>query len=96
MVLRALVNGAQPLRMGYRHPDCRSVMTDEQALELVKEREAQAAENETAPYYVWDYVWGKPIKSDLSTVLVSPLGYDRDQGDGAMAEMIADLRKELA
>ncbi|KAK2754575.1 hypothetical protein FQN54_006976 [Arachnomyces sp. PD_36] len=42
-----------------------------------------------------DYLQGRVIKSDLGGDFVNPWGYDRDNGDGAFAEVVRKLREKL-
>ena len=53
--------------------------------------DAVAAAAATAGYI--DYFAGRAIKTDLSTDTALPRLYDRDAGDGAMAEVVAELRR---
>jgi len=43
----------------------------------------------------FDYVFGKPIKTDIGPDQIDPWGYDRDNGRGACARVIAKLRASL-
>lgn len=43
----------------------------------------------------FDYVKGRPLKIDLSDDIVNTRFYDRDQGQGLAAKVIADLRNNI-
>lgn len=90
-MLRGLVSAASPLGFGTWSPDARLTMINEQAEVMVDELKALELRPGAERYY-----WGRPIKTDLDSVLVNPLGYDRDQGQGAMQRVVDELRRELA
>lgn len=65
-------------------------MTTEHAQKLLEEaREAFRAEN---PYF--DYVYGRPLKVRLGGDTVDPRLYDREHGQGALAQIVAQMRSE--
>jgi hypothetical protein len=77
-VLAALYNRSAPQGLGilqYREGQ----MTEQQAEELLKKQ----------TYF--DYLYGRVMKIDLSTNELRPWLYDRDLGQGACAEIIAQL-----
>ncbi len=75
-VLAALINGGSPMGMGVLH--YRTVTPDEVRIH--------------AQYGYVDYCCGVPIKSDLRGDSFEERLYDRDQGDGRAAAIIAALR----
>ena len=87
-VLQALYGATRPLTMGifYDKPD---MLSDDQAAELI--RLGQAGDLGRRPMY-FDYVGGRPIKSDLSGDEFDPRLFDRDAGQGAAARAIEELR----
>jgi hypothetical protein len=94
-ILQALYNKSHPIGMGflqYRPGD----MTLEEARELVGGKDSgdyPFASHNTGGYF--DYVYGRPLKIDLSRDEFYPQGYDRDNGgDGAAARIIAQLPRE--
>ena len=40
----------------------------------------------------FDYLFGKPLKTDIGGDTVDPWGYDRDQGEGHLARIVTTLR----
>jgi hypothetical protein len=43
------------------------------------------------PLY-FDYLYGRPLKTDLGNDQVDPWGYDRDHGQGALQKLVDGLR----
>ena len=78
-VLAALYNGARAQGAGFIHYDP-TPMGEVEARELLQ----------GATYF--DYLKGRVMKVDLSGDEIDPWGYDRDNGDGAVAEIVAALR----
>ena len=80
-VLAALYNNSQPLGLGFLHYDP-TPMTIEEANMLLSER----------TYF--DYIKGRVMKIDLkSDTELSPFLYDRDNGSGAVANVISGLKE---
>lgn len=77
-VLAALYNRSAPQGLGILQYS-EGQMTEEQAAELLKKQ----------TYF--DYLYGRVMKIDLSTNELRPWLYDRDLGQGACAEIIAQL-----
>lgn len=77
-VLAALINGGSPMGMGALH--YRSVTPDEVRIH--------------AQYGYVDYCCGVPIKADLRGDSFEERLYDRDQGGGRAASIIAALRSK--
>lgn len=79
-VLAALYNRAQPLGMGFLHYDPKP-MSIEEATEILKSSE------------YFDYLKGRVMKVSLKNSTVDERLYDRDNGQGAFAEVITALRR---
>ena len=79
-LLIALYAGASPQGMGYLQYDP-APMTEQEATELM---EAQSGR--------FDYVKGRVLKVNLSSDTLSPYLYDRDNGDGACARIVAVVK----
>jgi len=75
-----LYNASHPLGMGFLHYDPKPMSVDE-ARELLKRQ----------TYF--DYLKGRVMKVDLSGDTLETWLYDRDNGQGAAAEVINSLRK---
>ncbi|WP_137991219.1 hypothetical protein [Streptomyces vilmorinianum] len=82
-VLAALYNASQPFGMGFLNPAASNGMTVEQA--------AEALERAGDDLY-FDYLQGRVMKVDLNGDAIDPRLYDRDNGPGACAAVIAPLR----
>lgn len=78
-VLAALYNSAVPIGLGVLS-SVDSIMTTEQA-----EREL-----EKTTYF--DYLYGRPLKVQLSGDQINPVGYDSKYGEGACKKVIDALR----
>ena len=85
-VLAALYNASQPLGMGFLHYDPKP-MTAEEGQALI----AQAGK-----YASFDYLKGRVMKVDLSGDEFRESLYDRDNGAGAAARVVAGLRRKAA
>ena len=79
-VLAALYNASRPQGMGFMHYDP-APMGEEEAEELLSER----------TYF--DYLKGRVMKISLSGDSVDPSGYDRDNGRGAVQQVVSALRQ---
>ncbi len=83
-VLAALYNASKPLGLGILHYDS-APMTVPEAKALLDERRAF----EGPPDFYFDYLKGRVMKADLaSDTEFSPLGFDRDNGEGAAQRAI--------
>jgi len=80
-VLAALYNNAKPQGLGMLHyiPED---MTKEEAAKILEEGQTY-----------FDYLKGRVMKVDLSRNSLDPCLYDRDNGPGAAALVIASLQK---
>lgn len=88
-VLAALYNRAQPLGMGFLEYDPKP-MSAEEAQAIINERTAVYSLTQ-ALYF--DYLKGRVMKVDLSGDEFGPSLYDRDNGEGAAASVVDELRK---
>jgi len=79
-VLRALFNASRPVGMGFCQPHA-DEMTAEEARELTSDMKGR-----------FDYVRGRVMKVDIRGDLLEPWLYDRDNGKGAAARVIAKMR----
>lgn len=100
-VLAVLYNAASPHGMGFLQTEhAPLVMTRGDAQHVIDERGSDAAQTarEMGAVYVrlvmlhFDYVYGRPIKSDLSGDEVNERSYDHHHGTGAAAEAVGELR----
>ena len=78
-VLVALYGAARPQGMGFLQYVKGPLPLDE-AQELLKRS------------FYFDYLKGRVMKVDLSSSTLDPWGFDRDNGAGAAARVIAELR----
>lgn len=92
-VLAALYNGSRPLGMGRLHFDPAD-MTIEEARALLADPEPTSDIGFSRKRMDFDYLKGRVMKVDLSGDTLDPWGYDRDNGEGAAAQIIASLRVE--
>lgn len=90
-LLAALVNSARPLGMGFLHDDGKP-MTKEEAQGWVDSGRAHDHPGLSRQGLYFDYVKGRPIKSNIGGDELDPRLYDRDQGQGAAARVVASLR----
>lgn len=91
-LLAALFNNSKPLGMGilqaHRGP---WVMGKESALAAI---EVGCDNFGTHKPLSFDYLYGRPLKCNLSEDTFSPWGYDRDNGGpGTAARIVAQLRE---
>ena len=84
VILAALYNAAKPQGLGVLHytPDD---MTRAEAAKIVANTELQL---------YFDYIKGRVLKVNLSGDTLNPNAYDRDNGAGAAARVLALLRRE--
>lgn len=98
-LLAALYNNSRPMGMGVFRAVA-GPMTVEQARAALGTggdhgRDYGANSSGNSPMY-FDYLHGRPLKSDLSSDEFRPWGYDRDNGGtGTAAKIIAKLRASL-
>ena len=85
-LLAALYNKAQAQGMGYLHLD-KYIMTDEEAHKLIDYQKAEFG------HLYFDYVKGRSMKINLGGDTLDPRFYDRDNGQGAVAAIVEQLRK---
>lgn len=93
-VLAALYNGTRPMGMGvFKARD--GEMTREQAAEAIG-----GGDDHVRSFGSWagkplrfDYLFGRPLKVDISGDEFDPFLYDRDAGQGAAERAIAGIRK---
>lgn len=86
-LLAGLYNASRQKGMGFLHSRGGRDMTKEQA-----EEEIKAAQ----PELYFDYLHGRVMKVQLSGDTLSPWGFDRDNHEGAAAEVVAEIRKKMA
>lgn len=102
LVLAALYNAARPQGLGFLHYDPEP-MTVEQAKEILAQRRAYRKRKGQGnnqrqnrwllrDYYYFDYLQGRVMKIDLCGKGIESAGYDRDNGEGAVAQIIEVLR----
>lgn len=91
-LLAALVNAASPVGMGVFHDDGKP-MTKAEAQKRIDDMQGHDYPGIPSMALSFDYVKGRPIKSNLSGDLFNPSLYDRDQGEGAAARVVAQLRE---
>ena len=83
-LLIALYAGARPQGMGYLHFDP-APMTEQEAAALMEAQDGR-----------FDYVKGRVLKVNLSLDILSPYLYDRDNGEGACARIVASVKTSAA
>lgn len=92
-LLAALYNGSRQQGMGFMNPQGRSSMTKDDAQKIL----SQGGWLTNSPGRVYfDYLAGRVMKVDIGGDSLDPRLYDRDNGTGACAATIADLRKKQA
>lgn len=95
-VLAALYNGSQQMGMGFMHSRGQFPMTVEEAQEAIDvgDDSARMFPNTRTEKLYFDYLYGRPLKSDLSNDEFDTWGYDRDNGDGKALEVLEPLLKK--
>ena len=93
-LLAALVNAAPALGMGRLQDDGKPLTRDEAEELWIKPLRAQVSRLMLGdhPRMRFDYVKGRPIKCDIGGDEFDPWLYDRDQGEGAAARVVARLQ----
>ncbi len=79
LVLAAMFNASRPQGMGFI-----SSLSGPDSLDI------EAAEKEIAKSLDFDYLFGRPLKFDLTGDSFDPWGYDRDNGGPGAAQEIID------
>lgn len=107
VLLARLFNGSQAMGMGVlqagRGP---SVMTDDYGRELVKATLDGEFAHDNAmmfpaikrlePNLYFDYLYGRPLKINITGDEVDSWGYDRDNGgDGTLQAIVDKIRSEM-
>jgi hypothetical protein len=92
-VLRVLYNASKPQGMGYMK-ETRADMPESQAETVVaaKLKVYKDAGIDTNETLYFDYVGGRVMKVDIAGDKLDPRLYDRDNGQGAAAAAIEELR----
>lgn len=94
-LLAALYNGSAPMGMGFLQA-CPGPMTHEQATDLLKAGDDSSRMFPTigrGRKLYFDYVYGRPLKVDIGGDELETAFYDRDNGQGSGARIVAELRK---
>jgi hypothetical protein len=91
VLLAALYNSSQPLGMGWLQHDPAS-MTTEQASVLVEQYTTPSWRDDGTVNCYFDYLQGRVMKIDVLQNPLDPGLYDRDNGPGAVARVVAGLR----
>lgn len=87
-VLRALYNAARPLGMG-RLQFIPGDMSVQEAEEIINNGNPESTKKHCLSF---DYLHGRVMKVDISGLDFEERLYDRDNGEGAAAAVIAELR----
>ena len=90
-VLAALYNASQPIGMGLMHYTVADMTVPEAAL-LIKQRKQEKGERYGTGLYDFDYVHGRVMKIGVECDDMEVELYDRDNGSGAAARVVARLR----
>lgn len=85
VLLAALYNASKQQGLGFMHDRGATGMTEEQAADEI-ERQG----------YSFDYLHGRVMKVDIRNDDLSVWLYDRDNGQGAAAKVVASLRESEA
>jgi hypothetical protein len=89
-LLAALYNRARPLVIGFLPSFDPADMTRDEAENILAE--ATGAGWSGVQYAYFDYLRGRVMKINLLVDDLDPRLYDRDNGDGAAASVVASLR----
>ena len=99
-LLAALHNHSMPMGMGILQ--ARGDLTADEARTLIEQAAGGKASDDHGRMFdlkskgslYFDYLYGRPLKVDISGDEISPLGFDRDNGGpGTLAAIVARLRK---
>ena len=82
-LLAALYNSSQPLGLGFLQADT-NAMTKEDATEIIREQGLS-----------FDYLQGRVMKISLEGDNLNPWGYDRDNGEGSVAQIVENLKNGI-
>jgi hypothetical protein len=107
-LLAALFNGSHQMGMGMLHLEGAKPMTAEEARKYVSTPENPDAGDDHVRMFgeigrigrppeslYFDYLLGRPLKSEIGGDTFKPWGYDRDNGgDGAAEAIINRLRRK--
>lgn len=102
-LLAALFNNSCVAGMGWiRASEGPEVMTPDQARELIQKTLGKEFAHDSARQFgqfngrlYFDYLFGRPLKADISGDEMAPWGYDRDNGGpGTLAAIVEKLRGE--
>ncbi len=89
-LLAALYDRAQPQGLGFMHFDPEPMTRDEAQRWIAQGIDNSSGQAEPECYF--DYLRGRVMKIDVLPDLLNPRLYDRDNGAGAVAEVVAGLR----
>lgn len=100
-LLAALFNNSRPMGMGFLQAHLGpQVMTKEDAEKVMNKGDDHRRDfpeimaRSNRPMLYFDYLFGRPLKVDLSNDEVREDLYDRDNGAGAFARIVAELRNK--
>lgn len=100
-LLAELFNRSQVMGMGFlRAGEGPEVMTAEQGRDIIRRTLAKEFAHDSARTFNqfdgklhFDYLYGRPLKVDLTGDEVAPWGYDRDNGgQGTLSDIVDKLR----
>jgi hypothetical protein len=91
-LLAALYNASRPLGMGFLSFTPQD-MGEAEAEEILKDATTRQGGGGIAYF---DYLKGRVMKVRIGTPTLDPRLYDRDNGEGAAAEVVAGLRAKAA
>lgn len=102
-LLAALFNRSQPMGMGWLQAAAGPErMTTEDAQKLIDKAQAGSRSDDHGRNFnldsdgdlYFDYLFGRPLKVDLSGDEVEPWGYDRDNGGpGTFSDIVDEVRR---
>jgi len=93
-LLAALYNNARAMGMGHFQARAGD-MTKEKAQEVIDGHGDDTMRRfGRGKKFYFDYLFGRPLKVDLSGDAVKPWGYDRDWGKGALARIVSTLQRK--
>ena len=94
-LLAALYNRAAPLGMGFLHYNPKAWTREDalKAMDLGDDHNQMFPDSNPPRNLYFDYVGGRPLKVNLSKDEMQTALYNRDQGEGAAEEVVAELRK---
>lgn len=90
-LLKALYDRAQPQGLGFLH-NAPGPMDLEYAQRLLDDRKTELPVGSGQWSCAFDYLRGRVIKTDVLVNKIDPYLYDRDNGYGALAGVVASLR----